>query len=339
MNIFLDESGSFVSASKPDSWNSIAAYMSPECDRRYIEKILAGIRRSVGNIMTAEIKLKHLNELQYFKFLKQLASLNGVVFAVATDAGMNLPNDILEHQKIQAEKIIKHKEKMLHQTAREEGLQALSDQLNTLAPQLYVQLHCQINLMATIINNGVLYFVQRHPRSLGYFRWKIDQKNSTRTEYEKAFVSLTPALLQSISLRKPMLMLEGCDYSAFSRFDYSAEEKPTYLRDTYGVEINDDAATNIGMLIRENLKFVDSLNSHGVQIADLLASGIRRCLRQEFGDNEGAAELLGKLMVQNYRDHPPIQFLGFSKLEHKVDTGTARLSRIMENNSRPMLIS
>ena len=96
MNIFLDESGSFVSASKPDSWNSIAAYMSPECDRRYIEKILAGIRRSVGNIMTAEIKLKHLNELQYFKFLKQLASLNGVVFAVATDAGMNLPNDILE---------------------------------------------------------------------------------------------------------------------------------------------------------------------------------------------------------------------------------------------------
>jgi hypothetical protein len=338
LNIFLDESGSFVSASKPGSWNSIAAYMSPEFDRRYIKRILAGIKQSVGTVPANEIKLKHLNELQYFKFLEQLGRLNGVIFAVATDAGMNLPDDILEHQRIQAEKIIKHKEKMLYQTARE-GIQTLSDQLNNLAPQLYVQLNCQINLMAAIIKNGVLYFVQRHPRSLGYFRWKIDQKNSTQTEYEKAFVSLTPAFLQSISLREPMLMLEGCDYAAFNRFDYSAEEKPTYLRDTYGIEINDDVATNIGMLIRENLKFVDSLNSHGVQIADLLASGIRRCLRREFSNNEGAAELLGRLMVQNYRDRPPIQFLGFSKSEHFVDAATARLSKIMENNSRPMLIN
>lgn len=236
--------------------------------------------------------VKHLNETQYFQFLEQLGRLNGVVFAVATDAGLNQPADVAEHQRIQAEKIVEHKDKMHYQAARE-GLQALSDQVAALAPQLYVQLHCQVNVIAVIIRNGVLYFVQRHPRSLGYFRWRIDQKNSTRSDYEKAFESITPAILQSISLREPMPMLVGADYSAFTRFDYSVDERPTYLRDTYGIEISEDEpATNIGLLMRENHEFVDSAHNYGVQIADLLASGVRRCLRQEFGDNETAARLL-----------------------------------------------
>jgi hypothetical protein len=112
VNIFLDESGSFVNAAKSGSWNSIAAYMSPECDRRHLQGILASLKRSVGVVPKAEIKLKHLNEDQYFQFLEQLGRLNGVVFAVATDAGLNLPPDVAEHQRIQAEKIVEHKDKM-----------------------------------------------------------------------------------------------------------------------------------------------------------------------------------------------------------------------------------
>ena len=306
-------------------------------NRRHLQGILASLKRSVGVVPKAEIKLKHLNEDQYFQFLEQLGRLNGVVFAVATDAGLNLPPDVAEHQRIQAEKIVEHKDKMHYQAARE-GLQALSDQVAALAPQLYIQLHCQVNLIAAIIRNGVLYFVQRHPRSLGHFRWRIDQKNSTRSDYEKAFESITPAILQSISLREPMPILIGADYSAFSRFDYSADERPTYLRDTYGIEIREDEpATNIGLIMRENHEFVDSAHNYGVQIADLLASGVRRCLRQEFGDNENVARLLGRLMVQNYGGRPPIQFLGFSRSEDFVGDHVARLSRIMEKYSRAML--
>jgi len=337
VNIFLDESGSFVNAANSGSWNSIAAYMSPECDRRHLQGILENLKRSVGVVPKAEIKLKHLNEEQYLQFLKQLSHLNGVVFVVATDAGLNQPPDVAEHQRIQAEKIVEYKEKMHYQAARE-GLQALSDQVAALAPQLYIQLHCQVNLIAAVIRNGVLYFVQRHPRSLGHFRWRIDQKNSTRSDYEKAFASITPAILQSISLQEPMPMLIGADYSAFSRFDYSADEYPTYLRDTYGIEIREDApVTNIGLIMRENHKFVDSTQNYGVQIADLLASGVRRCLRQEFGDNESVARLLGTLMAQNYGGRPPIQFLGFSRQKNFVGDQVTRLSRIMGKYSRAML--
>lgn len=337
MNIFIDESGSFVNAPKQESWNSIAAYMSPESDRKRLREMVGKLKQTVGVPAKTEVKLKNISEVQYFGFLKELSELNGVVYAVATDAGLNQPAEVAEHQRGQAEKIVEHKEKMLHESARQ-GLLDLSAQVAALAPQLYVQLHCQVILIANIVLSGVLYFVQRRPKSLGRFRWRIDQKNSTQTEYEKAFVSVTPPFLQTISLAEPMPMLIGADYSAFTRFDYSQESRPRYLRETYGLDVDDNKpVTNIGMLMREDLEFVDSQHNQGVQVADLLASGIRRCLRQEFANNELAAHLLGGLMVQGYRGHAPIQFLGFARHEGRVTDAVARLSRIMERNSRAML--
>ncbi|MGD0961665.1 MAG: hypothetical protein ABSB19_17785, partial [Methylomonas sp.] len=196
MNIFIDESGSFVNAANPESWNSIAAYMSPESDRKRLRNVLTSLKRSVGESANDEIKLKNLSDSQYFAFLAQLGHLQGKLFAVATDAGLNQEGDVAEHQRVQAEKIIEHKDKMQYETARD-GLQALSEQLINLAPQLYIQLQCQVNLIGTVISNGVLCFVQRQHKHLGRFRWRIDQKNSIRTEYENAFVSLTPPFLQT----------------------------------------------------------------------------------------------------------------------------------------------
>ncbi len=133
-------------------------------------------------------------------------------------------------------------------------------------------------------------------------------------------------------------MLKGADYHAFQRFDYSEDERPTYLKDVYGIEPADDGpALNIGKLINEDLKFEDSKQNQGVQIADLLAAGVRRCLRRQFANNERAAQLLGRLMVQGPKRHPPIALLGFSEQEEEVTSDVARLVRIMDTSSRAML--
>lgn len=311
--------------------------MSPEGDRRHLRLSLESLKRACGAPIGHEIKLKDVSERHYVEFLQKLSVLNGVVYAVATDAGFNNARDIEEHQAIQAAKIVEHKDKMLYAAARE-GLQTLSDNIGSLAPQLYVQLHCQIILIETLLRNGVLYFVQRHPQNLGYFRWRIDQKNSEQTEYERAFVMIAPAFLQTMSLRSPVAMLEGADYSAFSRFDWGVKDKPKYLRDTYGIEIKEEElSTNIGMLLRENLSFVDSKSNAGVQVADLIASGIRRCLRMGFLNNELVAALLGRLMVQNFKGHPPIQLLALSSGDLHVDAGVGNLIRIMWANARAMV--
>lgn len=338
MNIFIDESGSFVNAPKQGSWNSVAAYMSPECDRERLWALVGKLKRSVGVAGDVEVKLKNLDELQYFEFVERLGRLEGVLYAAATDAGLNRPPDIAEHQKTQAGKIVEHKSKMLYQSARD-GLQELSLQVAALAPQLYVQLQCQVKLIANVISSGVLYYVQRWPKSLGRFRWRIDQKNSTQTKYEKAFLSVTPAFLQSMSFMEPMPMLIGADYSAFSRFDYSADDRPRYLEEAYGFEIEENAVlTNIGMLMREDLRFVDSQHNEGVQVADLLASGIRRCLRREFVSNERAAELLGRLMVRPQKGDPPIQLLSFSGSNIPVAPPSAIVVKLMGLSNRSILV-
>ncbi|MBD9360280.1 DUF3800 domain-containing protein [Methylomonas fluvii] len=338
MNIFIDESGSFVNAPKPGSWNSIAAYMTPEGDRKNLREIVKRLKRLAGEPHNVEVKLNRLTESQYFDFLSRLGDLHGVLFSVATDAGLNELAEITDHQRGQVEKITEHKDKMHHETARE-GIQTLSEKLAALAPQLYIQLQCQVCLLDTVVRNGVLYFAQRQPKHLGRFRWRIDQKNSSRTEYEKSFVSLTPAFLQTSSLSEPMIMLTDADYSAFDRFSYSASERPTYLKDAYGIKIHENGpVTNIGMLIRKDIDFVDSKQDQGVQVADLLASGIRRCLRQEFSNNELAAHLLGRLMVQNIRKQPPISFLGFTKMENRLPEAETRLSNIMERSARNMIV-
>jgi len=71
----------------------------------------------------------------------------------------------------------------------------------------------QVQLVLSIMNSAVLYFVQRFPQSLGRFRWRIDQKSSERTEYERAFLTVLPAFLQSASLREPMPTLARHDAS------------------------------------------------------------------------------------------------------------------------------
>ena len=337
MNIFLDESGSFVRASTRNSWNSIAAYVAPEVERRQMKEALTTLHHATGIQQTKEIKLRDMSETAYFDFLVHLSELHGVLFAVATDAGLNHTVDILKHRDEQAAKITNHIDGMRHKNGRR-ALRVLSDQVRNLAPQLYIQLQCQVILIAAVLRYGTLYFVQRFPKALGNFRWRIDQKNSTRTEYEKTFVTITPPLLQTISLREPLPMLEGADYSAFKRFDYPEGKAPTYLNTTYGVDIQSDGpALNIGKLIREDLEFVDSRENQGVQIADLLAAGLRRSLRAQFNDNRRAAQLLGSLMLQGVANGPPMRLLGFSEEEEFVNSKVADLIHTMGEHSRSML--
>lgn len=326
-----------MSSPKRDSWNCIVAYVTPESERKRIQGVLTCLKQATGASYKNEIKLRNIREKDYFNFLARLGKFNGVLFTVATDAGQNHIADVMIHREVQAAKIAEHKDPMHYENGHL-AVEKLSNQVRGLSPQLYVQLVCQVRLISLIVRYGILYFAQRFPKSLGKFRWRIDQKNSIRTEYERAFETLTPALLQTISLGEPLLMLRGTDYSAFQRFNYPDGETPTYLETVYGIDIKHEGpALNIGQLIHEDLNFVDSKANQGVQVADLLATGIRRCLRMEFSDNLTAARLLGSLMVQRQANEPPVWLLGFSEAEERVGIRAEKLIHVMRRNCRPML--
>lgn len=170
-----------------------------------------------------------------------------------------------------------------------------SARLRSLPAQLYLQLVCQTVLFHRIIDRGSLYFVQRYPVSLGSFRWRIDRKNRTPTDYEGSFKDLLPGLLQTKSLTEPMIRLVGANYSYFKRFENPLGEMPTYLPSEFGIGRGD--GFDIGKLVREDFQLVDSAASAGVQVADLLAAGLRRLLRGGFAASEQVTGALGRILV------------------------------------------
>jgi hypothetical protein len=119
------------------------------------------------------------------------------------------------------------------------------------------------------------------------------------------------------------------DYSRMRKYEYTAADAPTYLRDTYGLDVGGEGCWNIGKLMRDNFEFMDSQKSIGLQAVDLLASGIRRCLRKGFGDNEAAAFFPGRLMIQAPRREPPIRLMGFSLEDKELDEELGKLASIM----------
>jgi len=333
MFIFLDESGTFLHSPVQDSWCVVAAYVIPEHLRRKVDALMLSVRRTGNN--GAETKLKHLADEQYIWFLSELKKLGGLAFAVAVDVGLHSPSGIEHHRDGQADKVIEHREMMIHDAARQ-GLTNLSNQIRSLPVQLYTQLSCQLKLFHRIITATTLYFAQRHPPALGHFRWRLDQKARVPTVYEDAFRKVLPVILQTMSLEDPMIMLEGENYSYFERFNYPKGQEPTYLRDHYGIETRGGDLTNIGQVVREDFELVDSAGCAGVQVADLLSSGLRRLLRGGFSDPEAVARLLGGNMVQEVRNNVPVMLVSLDKTAD-VSSGVAHLLRIISASTRPML--
>lgn len=299
-----------------------------------MDAALAALKREMHWPRHSELKLKNVAQASYFRFLTRLAQLDGVLFAVLTDMATNDVATTQCHQRNQAASIVKHVDKMLYEGGRV-SLQRLANEVASLPPQLYVQLQCQVALVDMIVRSAPLYFVQRQPKTLGRFRWRIDQKNATRTKYEHSFFTMAPALMQSKSSDEPWTMLNGADYSALDRFDFPPGEEPRYLREVYGMDTGPRPLMNLGKLMRENFQFVDSKLVPGVQVADLLAAGIRRTLRQGFDDNHCASQLLGAIMVQGEKRTPPVKLLTLSYERDLI--GDARgLITAMARSARPM---
>jgi len=334
MNIYIDESGTFVNASKVGAWNAVAALAVPEAADEKIVQLLSQLRVANGHEAEKETKLNELTEDTYIQFIEKLSGLNVVVFSTATDAGLNTTNIVKEHQHHQVREVLRHIDKMKYEGGRQSVL-LMASQLSKLPPQLYVQLLCQINLMFDVVSRVITYYVQRDSGSLAEFRWRVDQKNISRTDFEDAFEKLSPPLLQTRSMSEPLLMVNGFDYSCLSQYEFENNEMPDYLKDVYGIEV--EAGINIHKLIRGNIKFMDSKDSPGIQAVDLVVSGIRKCLRRQFSDNDKAATTLGRLMLQAKYNAPPLNLITFDN-DRPVTIESARLVRMMSRNCKRMFM-
>lgn len=337
MYIFVDESGSFVNkGATRGSYCVVAAFLIPEPERRNCYEILRRLKLRQQRSASYELKLRDVSEQNYYWLLDQLAGLRGALLCVATDSALNSDKVVSKHQGSQVQLIRNSVDTMIHEGGKE-GMRLLARQLEHLPSQLYTQLTVQIHLMHEVISRGISYFVQRQPNSLSTFRWRIDQKDpSVKTDFEDAFEKYAPDILQAISITAPYPMLEWCDYTPMKKFMYSEGTIPKHLVHRLPHLANAEAL-NGQKIIRDDLSFIDSLVSPGIQIADLLASGVRRLLRGGFSDNALASKKLGGLMIERETNSPPIRLLSFG-LKTRVVKEVANSLRIATLAAKPMVL-
>lgn len=336
LKIYIDESGSFVHATHLNSWNLTSALVVPASDKRLCTKALRELKFGNGFKYNDEIKLKNVSESSYLIFLNKLSKTSCTLYSVATDAGAQSVEDTKAHRDIQADKIEEHKDKMQFATMAK-SLEDLANQVRNLSPQLYLQLLCQTHLMSDVVRKSVLFYVQRCPKQLNAFQWRIDEKTAGISNYEQSFRSLVPPFLQSESLKKPDIHVTDFDYSAMDQFLYTKDTKPTYLKEHYGIETSPDGGLNIGKLVWDDFEFIDSKNDEGVQIIDLIVSGLRRTLRGDFENGEPISEALGSLMVGNIENGFPMPFITTSEEAQSFNSIVDKASITFRDTQKAML--
>lgn len=337
MHIFIDEAGTFVYTPQVNAWSTVGALVVPDEHLAEAEQALNRFKGENGFDAGDEVKLKSVkDELSYFKLLNALASANCTFYGLAMDAHTNTPEAVSEHQQVSANLLLKHIDKMRFQSGRD-SIQLAFDQVSRLPTQLYIQFISQVQLMNDVLSHSINYYAQSSPTELASFTWRIDRKEPTKkVEYEEVFEKLSPGYLQSISLASPMIMIEGVDYGHLSRYEFAPGTEPTYLRDEYNIHI-EEAGLDVQKIFRGDIAFVDSKETRGIQLADLLSAGLRRCLRGEFKDNLRAAAFLGRLMVQHMGKKPPVLLLTLGKEKH-LEESTRRMIAMMHRQQRSFLL-
>ncbi len=225
----------------------------PEAHRRRVEAALTHLKRAVGRRADGEIKLRDVrDERDYQTFLRELGQTAGTLYAAATDATAIAEIAVRHRQARQVENMLEHIPKMKHAEARR-GQQDRAEAFAKLSPQLYLQIQCQYSLLSRILRYAVLYYVQRHPATLGHFRWRVDRKNQHNSVFDDSLRDFAAPFLQTMSFKEPMPMLDD-DYSHFQRFYFV--NGPPVSKDTYGLDVSE--GFHVTQVMREDFAFVDS---------------------------------------------------------------------------------
>lgn len=289
MYIYCDESGSFAKADKPGAWCVVVCYALTESQRRAAEKALRQYKLSAGKRFDEEVKRKLVDDRCYFRLLGELAGVGGVAVAIATDSGSNQGAEA--NKALQTQRLLQAREGA-DETQRQE-IDDLVHDMSGLSTQLYIEYICRLELAWRAIRSTVTFFAKSFPATFGRFRWVFDEKPEN---LKQLFCSSIPGFINELGKREPLELLEKADYSHLARFLVPENVRQAALLE--GMPSPDTRIYNAARIMTEDVMFVDSKTSCGVQIADLIANGLRACLRGEFADNDRASQLLGRLLYE-----------------------------------------
>ena len=310
MNIYMDESGPFVSPSTTHRVSAVGALVIPR--HQHDELLQKFVETEQTWRMGSEAKGSQLSEAQVQNVI-QITKDCDVIFDVSLiDMGLQTDNQTSEFKAAQADRFLNHIDSSCSSNVAE-YMQKQHDSIEELSNQLFVQAFLTILLVERIVRTATLFYVQRDARELAEFCWIVDAKDIGGSLYERVWRSIALPLVQSQSAIEPFPTIPDQDYSHFERFFVSEAELPEHLR-PFAV---DDGGINFKLIMEEEFILGDSESWPGLRLVDVLIAAFTRALNGKLA--EAGWKGLGSIMVA--RKPPTIQ------LEHlKVDAGGAKIS-------------
>jgi hypothetical protein len=222
-------------------------------------------------------------------------------------------------------------------------LEGYASSIRAMPNQLFIQALVTITLVLEIIQEITLYYVQRQPKELGDIAWIVDRKNLTMTQMEDMWTALILPSSENHFIKKPLLSIRGADYSHFdARYGFkvgkSDDESARHLEwvyQTYGVRPS-SGGIDPNRLFSEQREFLDSRDSVGLQLADILATILRRALNKHL--QLVGWRNFGKLLVSKPSssfmklggvDGPPVKLKGRAVWVFRILESKARSNSVI----------
>jgi hypothetical protein len=329
VHIFIDESGQFIPLDgKRSKAAAVVAIVVPSAGRTRLFWEFRRLKRALG-ARGGELKGAALHEDAVREVLRLLRRHDVIAEAVVIDVGAQHEQGVTEFRLRQAEKLIEHITRE-HQPTLIQDVLANQDAMRDLANQLFIQAYCYWELVPRLVETATLFWVQRRPQELSSFVWRVDAKGDRITSMERLWTTLIGPMVTARDV--PMIMLQGADYSFFSRFDTRAPD---------GLDIPERIVTDLKKVLREDFAFASSERDLGLQLADIVAATLTRALNGTL--QPGGWGDLGPLFVG--RREQTIRLIALNEADtepHSVpvtDTHWSRTLISLQDAARGMLLS
>lgn len=293
MNIFIDEAGSFVKPPENKcAISTVGALVLPENKTEIIFSKFKSLKNKWG-FKDTEIKGSKLNESQINSVIEILQKYNVMFEVVAIDMNIQDDENVTAHKLDRANKMVNCITEEFNKTLIT-NLHKTKEEIESLSNQLYIQASLTIELLGQVFQKTMLNYSLRKPKELEHFNWLVDAKNQNITTFERVWKTLVLPLVQSQSFDNPLLMIREGDYSYFFK-NRKSGDIPDYLTQ----HVKDKNPNDFFELnsVYSNINFIDSKNSIGVQLADILTTSIRR-------------SMVGNLQRSGWKDFGDIMIMG-----------------------------
>jgi len=262
MNIYIDEAGVFVKPTQNKcAISAVGALIIPEKKEKIIFSKFEALKNKWG-FNDTEVKGSQLNESQINSVIEILEKYNVMFEVVAIDMNIQSEDGMTTHKLDRAQKMISCITDEFNETLIK-NLYKTKEEIKSLPNQLYVQASLTIELLIQVFQKTMLNYSLRKPKELEFFKWIVDAKNLNITTSEKVWKTLILPQAQSRSFDEPLIMLKEGDYSHYYKNRKSGDIPNNFT------ELNS---------VYSDIKFEDSKNYLGVQLADILVTSIRRSM-------------------------------------------------------------